>query len=435
MKIAILGYGQEGKAAYKYWNISDNQITICDKDESITFPNGVSVKIGENYLSGLEDFDLIIRTAGLQPDLIIEANTPEIIKKITTSTNEFFKMSPSKNIIGVTGTKGKGTTSTLIARLLESAGKSVYLAGNIGTPAIELLNMNLKKDDWVVLELSSYQLTDVKYSPFIGVCLMIVPEHLNWHLNLEEYIRSKGNIFKYQSKSDIAIYYEDNLLTKELAELSAGIKVPYYKFPGAIVEDDYFKIEDTIICKTDEIKLLGTHNWQNICAAITAYWQVCKDIDVARKVITSFKGLEHRIEFVRKNNNISYYNDSFASVPDATIAAISAIPGAKVLIIGGFDRGLSLELLALTIKDNESEINKVVLIGQSANRMASELDKVNYREVIECESKNISEVLKVAKNVAKSNESIILSPGFPSFDMFKNFEDRGLQFKEAVNNL
>ena len=435
MKIAILGFGVEVRAAFDYWNTKDNKITICDQNKSAEIPHGTHSKLGDNYLSDLSEYDLIVRTAGLNPTEIIKANSPEIVEKITTINNEFFRVVPTKNIIGVTGTKGKGTTSTLITKLLEASGKTVHFGGNVGVGTLGLLKQNISPSDWVVLELSSYQLTDLKYSPHISVCLMIVPEHLNWHLDMQDYINSKRNIFNYQTADDIAIYYADNPYSSALAQSSPGVKIPYLTAPGAYVKENNILIDDVVVCSTTEVQLIGEHNLQNICAAITAYWQIDKNIDTVRKVITSFRGLEHRIELVRQLNGIFYYNDSYASVPDATIAAIEAIKTDKVVIIGGFDRNLDLTDLANTIKKHQNDITKVILIGQSAMRTAKSLSEAEYDNFQISTATGMGEVIALANSFAKQGNSVVLSPGFPSFDMFKNFEDRGNQFKTLVNSL
>ncbi len=435
MKIAILGFGVEGHSAYEYWSLTDNQITICDFNEKTVVPQLAIPKLGPTYLSGLDIFDVIVRSPGLQPDEIVAANNPEILDKVTSSTNEFFKVCPTRNIIGITGTKGKGTTATLITKLLEASGHTVHLGGNIGKSCLDLLKNKIQPEDWVVLELSSFQLVDLKTSPHIAVCLLIVAEHLNWHNDIEDYISAKANIFAHQTTSDIAIYYADNSTSTDMANVSSGKKIPYYAVPGAIVVNDHFEIDGQIICHISDVKLIGKHNWQNICAAVTACWQIDQNIKTIQETVINFKGLEHRLELVRDQDGIKYYNDSFASVPDATIAAIDALPGPKVLIIGGFDRKLDLTNLSNSIKEHQSEIEKVILIGVSAQRVSEEFQKVGFSNYQVSLAGSMSEIVGLAKAIAKPSETIILSPGFPSFDMFTNFEDRGNQFKEAVNAL
>ena len=220
MKIAIIGYGLQGASSYKYWR-DGNSITICDQNEIKDPPRDVELLIGEDHLKNLNDFDLIGRSPSVHPRDIISANGEQIKDKITTNTNEFFKVCPSKNKIGVTGTKGKGTTSSLITKMLEAGGKKVHLGGNIGTPPLEMLEAGINESDYVVLELANFQLIDLKYSPHIAVCLMVVPEHQDWHEGMEEYVTAKKQLFIHQTPSDIAIYYSDNEISKDIASSGA----------------------------------------------------------------------------------------------------------------------------------------------------------------------------------------------------------------------
>ena len=209
MKIAILGFAGQGQSSYDYWNKKGNQITVCDQSPEVELPKDVTARLGRDYLRNLDDFDLLVRTPALHPRHIVAENSPKILDKVTSNTNEFFKVCPTKNIIGVTGTKGKGTTSTLIAKILQKAEHTVHLGGNIGTPPLDILK-DIKKDDWVVLELANFQLIDLKYSPHIGVCLMVEPEHMDWHTDYEEYVAAKQQLFMNQTKTDKAIYYAKN---------------------------------------------------------------------------------------------------------------------------------------------------------------------------------------------------------------------------------
>jgi UDP-N-acetylmuramoylalanine--D-glutamate ligase len=433
MNVAIVGFGIEGKAAYKYWSDQAAQITICDQDTNKQLPDGVEKQLGDDYLKDLDRFDVIFRTNGLNPEILLE-NNPGIADKITTSINEFLRVSPTKHIIGITGTKGKGTTSTLTAKMLETAGEHVLLGGNIGISAFDLLP-KASPDTWVVLELSSFQLSDLKYSPAIAVCLMVVPEHLNWHGDMDEYILAKAHLFEHQSPADLAIYYSKNDISRRIAGYSPALKMPYYASPGAFVQNGEIIIAGNTVCRTDELKLLGEHNWQNVCAALTVVWQVTQNIEAVRSVLTSFSGLPHRLEFVREANGVKYYNDSFAATPDAAMAAMDAIKEPKVMIMGGFDRNLPLDHLAGAIAGHEDDIRKVVIIGASGERFASELEKVGFSKYFTESSKSMEDIVATAKSQAQEGDAVLLSPGFASFDMFKNFEDRGLQFKSAVENI
>lgn len=437
MKIAILGYGNQGRAAFDYWSNKDNQITICDANIKLDTPEGVTTKLGEDYLKNLDEFDVIVRSPAIHPKAIVKANSDNILAKVTTVTNEFFKVCPSENIIGVTGTKGKGTTSTLVTEILRASGKVVHLAGNIGTPPLDLLKENIKPNDWVVLELANFQLIDLKYAPKIGVCVMIVPEHLDWHDSLDEYFAAKKQLFINQTEQEIAVYYGKNEYSKAIASVGKGKKVAYYHPSGAYVENDDIIIDGQSICEVDEIKMLGRHNLQNICAAITAFWQIEKNVDAIRKVITNFKGLPFRTELRREVNGIKYYNDSFAANPGATIAAIEAIPETKVLLIGGYERGIQLDELLDAIVNNKDSIRKVIVYGAVASKVVTELKKIKYDNYVwhDNNDNGMDSIVGSATSFAKPGDAIVLSPGFASFDMFKNFEERGKAFNESVEKL
>ena len=243
MKIAIIGYARQGQSTYNYYKDKDADITVCDQKEIDNLPSGVRGRFGENYLANLDGFDLIYRSPSVHPRDIVKSNSPSILDKVTSNTNEFFKVCPTKNIIGVTGTKGKGTTCSLITKMLKASGFKVHLGGNVGIPPLDMLK-DISSEDYVVLELANYQLIDIKYSTPIAVCLMVVPEHLNWHGNVEEYIESKKQLFVYQNKEDKAIYFNDSDYSKEIVGVSHGIKIPYYTPPGAHVEDEYIVIDD-----------------------------------------------------------------------------------------------------------------------------------------------------------------------------------------------
>lgn len=432
MKIAILGFGKQGRSAFEYWNDGKNQITICDSNSSADITDGADKKLGPDYLSGLSGFDLIVRSPGIHPREIEEASGTGILEKVTTVTNEFLKVCPSKNIVGVTGTKGKGTTSTLIAKMLEAAGKTVHLGGNIGTPPLELLKQSIQPDDWVVLELANYQLIDLKYSPKISVCVMIAPEHLDWHSSLDEYFTAKKQMFAHQDSEDIAIYYGKNDFSKDIASASPGKVIPYYRLPGAIVENDDIVIDGQSICSTDDIKLLGRHNWQNICAAVTAVWQVSQDVEPIRKVLLEFTGMEHRLEFVRELDGVKYYDDSFGTTPETAKVAMEAFDQPQIVILGGRGKGVSLAPLGEYVTENN--VKNVIAIGETGPGIAKILKDAGYAHVVEGE-KTIEGIIRQARQLAEPGDVVLLSPACTSFDMFKNYADRGEKFKQAVLEL
>ncbi len=434
MKIAILGFAGQGTSAYEYWNTADNQITICDQNTATAIPSGAASQLGPDYLQNLDQFDLIVRTPILHPRDIVAANpnAPDILDKVTTNTNEFFRVCPTKNIIGVTGTKGKGTTSTLITRILEAAGKRVHLGGNIGIPPLELLKDNIQPDDWVVLELANFQLIDLHHSPHIAVCLMVMPEHLDWHEDMEEYIAAKQQLFIHQTEQDIAVYYANNENSESIADASEGTLIPYYAIPGAIIKGDSVVMHNQEICKTSELKLLGQHNWQNVCAAITATWQITQDTDAIRQVLTTFSGLEHRLELVRELRGVLYYDDSFGTTPETAMVAIESFSQPKVVILGGSDKGVLFDSLAKTVKQND--VRAVIAIGKMGPAIAKSLRSVGFTNIING-GQTMAEIVAQATDAAESGDVVLLSTACASFDMFANYKDRGEQFRAAVTAL
>lgn len=435
MKVAIVGFNTEGQSSYAYYLAQGHEIEIRDQSTDLSLPEGASSLLGDNYLDGLEEFDLIVRTAGLPPSKI-SAQNPGIESKLTSQINEFLRVSPTQNIIGVTGTKGKGTTSSLITKLLEATGRKVWLGGNIGTPPLSFL-AELSPDSWVVLELSSFQLTDLTAkAPHIAVCLMVMPDHLDWHDDLDDYIKAKTRLFDHQEAEDMAIFMADNSTSRQIASASPGQKIPYFAPPGALIEKGQIRIDGQTICSVEELKLPGEHNWQNVCAAITATWQVSQDVAALRKAVTSFAGLPHRLELVREIDGIRFYNDSYASNLHATEVAIQAISGQKIMIVGGYDRMLDLDHFASFVKEHAASLRKLLVIGQSCQRLVDSLNKAGFNdyEIMEKDT-SIEAIVKKAQSLAQSGDAVVLSPGFASFDMFKNFSERGDSYRKAVQNL
>lgn len=432
MKIAILGFGKQGQSAFDYWQKDDNKLTICDKNIDLKLPAGTDSRLGDDYLSGLDEFDLIVRSPSIHPDAITLANGETILDKVTTVTNEFFRICPTRNIIGVTGTKGKGTTSALITKMLEAGGYKVHLGGNIGTPPLDMLKWNIQAEDWVVMELANYQLIDFKYSPHIAVCVMIAPEHLDWHKDLDEYFTSKKQLFASQKPEDFAIYYSRNDFSEDIASVSPGKRIPYYQPDGAYIENDDVVIEGNSICSTDEIKLLGKHNWQNICAAVTAVWQISQNVEAMRKVITTFSGMEHRLELVRELDGVRYYNDSFGTTPETAKVAIEAFERPKIVILGGRTKGIPFDSLGEVVLNNN--VKNVIAIGETGFEIMKILTNLGYTGVVKGE-KDIDSITKQARSLAAPGDVVLLSPACTSFDMFENYADRGEKFKRSVLKL
>jgi UDP-N-acetylmuramoylalanine--D-glutamate ligase len=428
MKVAIAGYGVEGKASYEYFVSKGNEVTILDERAEVPdLPGGVKAVLGSGAFSSLGEYDMVVRTPSLPPKKLAGA------KRIWSATNEFFAQC-SAPIIGITGTKGKGTTSSLTAAILQKSGKTVHLVGNIGTPALAMLGA-IKPEDIVVYEMSSFQLWDLEKSPHIAVVLMVEPDHLNVHADFEDYAMAKGNIAAHQQATDILIYHPTNETSARIAGLSpAATKLRYQTPEAAHVVNDHVMINGTDICPVNEVGLLGEYNLQNVCAALSASWQVVQNAEAAAQAIRDFKGLEHRLEFVAQKRGVRYFNDSYSSAPTATMGAISAFKGPVVLIAGGYDRGIDFAPLAGAIVKS-GNVRKVLAIGQTKTRMVEALQAAGYDAAEVIDVQHMDEIVSLAAKSAEPGDTVLLSPGCASFDMFLNFTERGKAFKKAVGGL
>ncbi|MDB5178438.1 MAG: UDP-N-acetylmuramoyl-L-alanine--D-glutamate ligase [Patescibacteria group bacterium] len=422
MKIAIIGFGTEGEAAYRYWKAQGADIAVHDVNPDTRLPADVDGVLGPDYLQKLDGYDLIVRSPGTRPDTI-HGDAP-----VTSVTREFMKQCPAP-IIGVTGTKGKGTTASLVSEILKQAGKQVWVGGNIGVPPLDFL-AQVKPEDVVVLELSSFQLMDVETSPHIAVCLMIVPEHMNWHPNMAEYVAAKGNLFRFQQAGDMAVYHPGNEYSAKLAELSPGKRVPYLRAPGAEVRDGQIVIDDEVICGSDEVGLVGPHNLENICAAVTATWELAGcDPEPVRRAVKAFKGLEHRLEPAGEVDGVRYYDDSFSTTPETAVAAIASFAGPKVLILGGSDKQSEYGELARAVA--RGNVRRVILIGDMAPRLRHDLEAAGFTDIT-MGPRTMPEIAKIAREAAQKGDVVLLSPACASFGLFTNYKERGDQFKAAV---
>lgn len=428
MKIAIAGYGLEGEANYNYWNQPGNELTVVDESDNPShhIPSGTKTILGGGAFNQLNDFDLVIRTAGLNPGKITTSG------KIWSSTNEFFDKCPAP-IIGVTGSKGKGTTASLIASILKESGYKVHLVGNIGVSGLDVLS-DIKSSDIVVYELSSFQLWDIEKSPHIAVVLFIEPEHLDVHDSLDDYISAKSRIVKFQSDIDKVIYNKANSYASDIAGQSAAKKVPYQDDRYAHVSDNWFWYGEQKLCSIDSLKLVGKHNLDNACAAINASMDYVNDVNKIESGLSKFEGLPHRLKFVKEVAGIKYYDDSIATTPGSALAAIKAFEQPKVLILGGSSKGADFSELSREIV--KSNVRGVVLIGQEANKIQLSLLNEDFEPIVNLGlNASMVEIIDSANQMAQPGDVIILTPSCASFDMFKNYEDRGDQFIEAVNKL
>ena len=343
-KVAILGWGINGSDAANYLLEQGAKITIFDEKERKEFDfSDFDIKqskliLGRQYLrEGLSNFDFIFRAPGVYRYLpeIIEAEKKGVV--VTSVVKLFFDLCPAR-IIGVTGTKGKGTTSTLIYQILKKDGKDVYLAGNIGAPILELLP-KLNSSSLVVLELSSFQLIDMTKSPHLAVVLNITEDHMDWHKDRDEYVKSKINIVKFQNEDDYAVLNYDYETSKDFSKYTKA-EIKYLstkrKVEGCYVKDVYFILEVGSrmyeVGETKNLLLRGKHNWENVCAAACASYLADASIDSIKQSVFSFKGLEHRLELVAEVKGIKFYNDSFSTNPQTTIAVIRSFEESLTLI-------------------------------------------------------------------------------------------------------
>ncbi len=443
-KIAILGLGLENLALVKYLlkHKVKCEITICDARNDVkkkwilpascgagmTRERSGTAKIkwqlGKNYYKNLDKFDILFRSPGWSLSCPGVKTAKKKGVQIFSPMQLFFKLCPSKNIIGVTGTKGKGTTASLIYEILKTAGKRVWLGGNIGVGPFDFMD-KIKKTDWVVLELSSFQLEDMEVSPHIAVITNFYSEHLapadpnnpNFHKTLNDYGRAKINIARWQKKKDYIILNFQFLISKQF---------PISNFQ-AKSQKIYFKKSDL------PSKLIGEHNKENIAAAV----EVAKIIGVkskdVKKAIVNFKGLEHRLELARAYQGVKYYDDSFATTPEAAITALKSFSRPVIILLGGADKGADFRELAKEVKKRCKFV--VLLNGQATGRIKQKLINVGFLKNKIKLFNNINKAVGFAKEISSPNDVVLLSTACASFGMFKNYKERGDLFKKQVKNL
>ena len=446
--VAIIGMGVSNKPLLKYLYDLKCNITVFDKREEEKIDSdifetirelNIKYSIGANYLNKLHGFDIIIRSPSCRPDL------PEIKEEIkngaqlTSEIELLFKLAPCK-IVAVTGSDGKTTTTTLIYNILKEK-YNCYLGGNLGNPLFTKID-EMQPNDIIVLELSSFQLMTMKQSPDIAVITNITPNHLDIHKSYQEYIEVKTNIFKNQNEDNKLVLNYDNEITREFSKQAPG-KVVFFSSKeklenGVIYDDGTVKIvEDGLrrhVLKLKDTKLRGKHNAENICAAIAATNGLV-DIETQIKAITNFEGVAHRIEFVREINGSKWYNDSIASSPTRTIAGLNSFEEEIILIAGGYDKHLDYEPIAEPILN---KVKTLILMGQTAEKIfgvVKQKKEEQNKQINIYKVKTLEEAIEKAKENAKPNQVVLFSPASASFDMFKNFEERGNKFKELVKKL
>ena len=452
--VAVIGLGVSNIPLIDYLHDLKSDVTVFDGKEIDDIDKnlldklvdyGMSFSFGKGYLDKLVGFDIIFRSPSCLPTV------PELLKEaergaiVTTEIEMVIELCPGL-VIGITGSDGKTTTTTLVHEILKQDGKTCFLGGNIGTPLFTRI-AEMQPEDIVVLELSSFQLMNMKISPQISIITNITPNHLNVHADMEEYVEAKKNIFKHQNKDGLLILNYDNEITRECAKEAPGNVVFFSSkdknVNGYLVDTDDGKIKVSEnglrkhVFDTKYMKLRGVHNFENACCAIIATKELVKKESVDR-VLTEFKGVEHRLELVKETKTrIKWYNDSVSSSPTRTIAGLNAFSFKNlILIAGGYDKNLDYNVLAKPILDN---CKALILLGQTADKIEkavkAELKKSRRDDfpIYRCES--LINTVEKANEIAIKGDIVLFSPASASFDMFKNFAERGELFKKYVKEI
>ncbi|HET9946682.1 MAG TPA: UDP-N-acetylmuramoyl-L-alanine--D-glutamate ligase, partial [Patescibacteria group bacterium] len=453
-KIALLGLGIEGLSTAHYFLKHKIPFSVIDeksKEELVSvspvWEKGLQEiqEAGQPLLLGkpitsevLLEFDIVLRSPGISP---LQPYLKEFRGIITSQTKLFFSWSKGK-IIGVTGTKGKGTTSTLIYEMLRQAGVDAYIGGNIGKPAFDFLD-DLTENSYSVLELSSFQLMDADRSPSISVMLMVTNEHLDYHGGADGYHSAKQNIFKFQTSDDMAIINPDYEATRLSASVTPAKVVFVSRFQevenGCFVRDNKVILRsngfETDIIDVTDILLPGHHNLENVCAAVMVAHACGVGLSQIQGVLKTFKGLEHRLELVKELDGVMYYDDSIATNPESALAGIQAFPQPKVLILGGVTEGSDFTQVARYVAEDPS-VKAIVGIGREWPVIKKLIEEYQDHAIEIREGfSTMSEVVTASRNLAEKGDIVLLSPACKSFDMFTSYKDRGEQFKHAVNLL
>ena len=441
-KILILGFGKEGVSTYKFIrkHFPDKKIYISDKkmtnEEIIKKDINVNINFGDNYLDNLKDFDIIMKSPGIS---FANINIDSFKDKIKSELELFLEYMDVKTI-GVTGSKGKSTTSSLIYEILKKEKKETLLLGNIGIPVFDLID-DITKDTIVVLEMSSHQLEYMNVSPNISILLNIYEEHLDHYKSLKEYAEAKINIGRFQNKDDYFIYNVDNKIIKEcINEIEDSNHIKYeVSFEGNIsnnnsnkvyIKDNYIYINEEKIYNINEKRnLIGDHNLNNIMFVLTVSKILNLNMENVKETISNFKGLEHRMEYVGKYDDIIFYNDSIATIPEATINSIKGLKDVDTLIFGGMDRGISYDEFIDFL--NTGVINNLICMPDTGYKIADKLKCSSNIYKVE----TLEEAVELSKKVTKKNKICLLSPAAASYGFFKNFVEKGNIYKELVKKI
>lgn len=441
--ITVIGIGISNLPLIKYLVSLGANVTACDRRSAEDLGEnyteleklGVKFNLGDGYLNNLSG-DMIFKTPGMRYDV------PELLKAkengsiVTSEMEVFFEVCPS-HIIAVTGSDGKTTTTTLIHKMMTDAGYKTWLGGNIGNPLLTDTE-KMKENDWVILELSSFQLHTMRKSPEIAVITNISPNHLDMHKDYKEYIDAKKNIMLYQNEGDTLIVNADNQVTADIGK-SANGAVKYFSRNGmadVYLDGNIIKRGIVEILNIKDIKIPGMHNVENYMAAIAAVsGLVSKDVIV--NVAKTFGGVEHRIELVRTLDGVKYYNSSIDSSPNRTINTLRVFPNKVIMIAGGKDKGIPYDEIGPALAEH---VKVLILIGATSDKIQEALDAEinktgNGKDIEVIRATSYEDAVNAARSKAHDGDVVLLSPASTSFDMFRNFEERGNLFKKIVNEL
>lgn len=434
-KIFILGMARSGYEAAKLLSDYNNEIIVTDgkeqKEELVSELEslGVKVIITGDQLSLLDDsFDYVIKNPGIKYDNPVVVKAKELgIKVINEVEMAYSFLDKSVNIIGVTGSNGKTTTTTLISEFMKNSFDNVYLGGNIGIPLSNFVR-DIKPNSYLVLEISDHQLCDMyDFKTNVSVLTNITPTHLDFHKSYEVYQMTKKKIFNNHTSDDLAVINKDDEVSMKITDDIKSTKVYYGhdKTNLAYYDEEGIYYDGKLVIKLDDIILKGKHNYQNIMGAIIAVKKYGVTNEVIQKVLKEFKGVEHRLEYVDTINGVTYYNDSKATNCVSTITALNSFDKPTILLLGGYDRGHSFH----DLDDSMKNVKCVVCFGETKNRIEEFCNDLNIR----CyKNDTLKEAMNVVKDICTPGDVVLLSPACASWDQYDKFEDRGDEFKKLV---
>lgn len=445
-RVLILGFGKEGQSTFRFLRsiIPGMQLIIADQDESLPSRTDPGLNdeyiiwcCGPDYLDSVFRADVIIKSPGIP-----YKNLPPVPVENITSQTEWFVRAFKNQITGITGTKGKSTTSTLLHHMLLQAKRDTLLVGNIGIPPLSVIE-KITPETAIVFEMSCHQLQHIRYSPHIALLLNIFQEHLDHYDDLEEYQLTKLNIARHQTSADKLIFnYTDQVsrkLLKQHPPASSLIPVSLQRKTGTACFSDEGKVtlrtgntEIILLEHLMERRLMGEHNLLNIMAAATAAYLLNISTNDIRLAVSSFQPLEHRLESVGIYNGISFYNDSISTVPESTIEALKALKDVHTLILGGVDRNIAYTQLTAYLR--RSTVKTLIIIGMAGRRIKSEFDHAGESEIRVIEASDYPEVIEIAMKTTPAGKVCLLSPAAASYDWFTNFEERGRAYKDLIRN-